>query len=110
MSLKKSFKDNPALQFITETTDDSENKQNITVDAIQEKVSKSHQPLSRESKYFPQGYKINPELYVETKSRRLQLIIQPSLYDRVKSAANKEELSVNEYIHRVLDAATKEKS
>ena len=54
----------------------------------------------------PKGYKINP-LYVETKTKRLQLVMQPSLYERVKAAADKEKLSVNEFIHRTLDLATK---
>ena len=34
----------------------------------------------------PPGYKYNP-LYVETKSRRLQLLIQPSLFDKVRVQA-----------------------
>lgn len=54
----------------------------------------------------PEGYKVNP-LYIEVKSRRLQLVLQPSLYNRVKTAAAVKGLSVNEYIHRVLDEATK---
>lgn len=48
---------------------------------------------------------MNP-MYVETKSRRLQLVLQPSLYNRVKKAAQKEGKSVNEYVHYILDQAT----
>jgi predicted HicB family RNase H-like nuclease len=59
------------------------------------------------AKKAPDGYKPNPE-YIETKSKRLQLVVQPSLYDRVKDKATAAGLSVNEYIHRVLEAATKE--
>lgn len=55
----------------------------------------------------PEGYKLNP-LYVETKSRRLQLVLQPSLYDRVKAGAAAAGLSVNEYVHQILDTATRE--
>lgn len=55
----------------------------------------------------PEGYKRNP-LYVETKSRRLQLVLQPSLYERVKACASVAGLSVNEYIHQILDSATRE--
>lgn len=43
---------------------------------------------------------------IETKSRRLQLLLQPSLYKRVAKAAQQCDLSVNEYINRVLDEAT----
>lgn len=82
---KKSFKDNPALQFISTT------EEPITA-ATTEKP--------------PKGYKVNP-LYVETKSRRLQLILQPSLYSRVKKQAKAMGLSVNEYCHQILDEATR---
>ena len=58
------------------------------------------------SRKAPEGYKLNP-MYVETKSKRLQLVIQPSLLARVRKQAEKQGLSVNEYIHRTLDKATR---
>ena len=54
----------------------------------------------------PKGYKLNP-LYVETKTKRLQLVLQLSLFNRVKKGAKQAGLSVNEYVHRILDEATK---
>lgn len=84
---KKSFKDNPALQFIS--TAEEEEQEEVTTGAAK----------------APEGYKINP-LYVETKTKRLQLVLQPSLFDRVKKAAAGSGLSVNEYVHRILDKAT----
>jgi predicted DNA binding CopG/RHH family protein len=86
---KKSFKDNPALQFISEAKDD--------IGEMPEKLASSVKA--------PEGYKLNP-LYIETKTRRLQIVMQPSLYKRVKNAAEEEGLSVNEFIHRTLDRAT----
>ena len=83
---KKSFKDNPALQFISTAEEEKE------------------APIRAKA---PAGYKLNP-LYVETKSRRLQLVLQPSLYDRVKARAKASGLSVNEYCHQILDEATRE--
>lgn len=41
----------------------------------------------------------------EYKSRRLQLLIQPSLYDAIKDRAEAEGLSVNEEIHELLRQA-----
>lgn len=79
---KKSFKENPALQFIS-TADEEQTEEKA-----------------------PEGYKLNP-LYIETKSRRLQLVLQPSLYKRVKDRAKAGGLSVNEFIHNLLDEATK---
>jgi len=55
----------------------------------------------------PAGYKVNP-LYVETKSRRLQLLVQPSLYEAIKAKAATEGISVNELVHTILEAAIKE--
>lgn len=91
---KKSFKDNPALRFISTAKEEQE--------VIPEKEVATTQNA-------PEGYKLNP-LYVETKSRRLQLVLQPSLFDRVKTLADKSELSINEYVHRILDQATREKA
>lgn len=89
---KKSFIQNPALQFIsTADTEDTEPKPT------------QPQPTGKP----PEGYKVNP-LYVETKSRRLQLVLQPSLYERVKAGAAAAGLSVNEYVHQILDNATRE--
>ena len=88
---KKSFiQDNPALQFIS------------TADEGAEEWRTEPAPAKA-----PEGYKLNP-LYVETKSRRLQLVLQPSLYDRVKARAKASGLSVNEYCHQILDEATRE--
>lgn len=86
---KKSFKDNPAFQFISAMEDKQETL-----------------PVRKTTK-APHGYKLNP-LYIETKTRRLQLVLQPSLFERVKKMAYKNGLSVNEYVHRVLDQATKD--
>ena len=89
---KKTFKDNPALQFISTAGEKTEDREQ-TAEAVPAKA--------------PEGYNLNP-LYVETKSRRLQLVLQPSLYDRVKARAKASGLSVNEYCHQILDEATRE--
>lgn len=96
---KKSFKDNPALQFIS-TTETEETGQT-------ERTEQETKTQPRPAEKPPEGYKLNP-LYVETKSRRLQLVLQPSLYERVKAGAAAAGLSVNEYVHQILDNATRE--
>lgn len=55
----------------------------------------------------PKGYKMNPA-FVETKSRRFQLLMQPSLYEKLKSRSEAGGVSVNELIHSLLEAATSE--
>lgn len=93
MAQKKSFKDNPALQFITAPED--------------QEPEAPEQPAPISTEKPPAGYKVNP-LYVETKTRRLQLVLQPSLYERVKARARASGLSINEYVHQTLDNATRE--
>lgn len=80
---KKNFKDNPACRFFS-----------------------TSEPEPQPAGAPPDGYKRNP-LFVETKSRRLQLVLQPSLYERVKACAIASGLSVNEYVHKILESATR---
>ena len=86
--MKKSFKQqiNPAMQFITP----------------QEEPGKATETPAKATD-APEGYKVNP-LYIETKSRRLQLLVQPSLYERIKEKADAQGQSVNELIHTILEA------
>lgn len=71
-------------------------------------ISKEEAPQTQKqtSQKVPEGYKINPE-YIEKKSRRLQLLMQPSLYDLLKERALKEGTSVNNLIHELLEKAVK---
>ena len=86
---KKSFKDNPALAFISNPEEEPE-VQNET----EESPSKGIRIRSTANK-APEGYKRNPE-YIETKSKRVQLLLQPSTVDAMKELARKRGLSFNE--------------
>jgi len=46
-------------------------------------------------------FKYNP-LYLETKNKRLQLLMQPSLLNRIREQAAAKGSSVNDYIHELL--------
>lgn len=88
--MTKSFKDrieqkavNPALQFITQEPI-----------ASREPEQQAHQ-----------ARRAQPQYDEETKSRRLQLLITPSLYEAVKAQATKEKVSVNEMINSILKDA-----
>lgn len=50
---------------------------------------------------FDVPMKRNPE-FIEVKSKRMQLLMQPSLHSAIKKLANEEEISVNEKIHSIL--------
>jgi len=87
---KKNFKNefNPALQFIS-ASEEGENKEQapqIIPDTV---------PMKR-----------NP-LYIETKSKRVQLLMQPSLHGKLQAMAGQKGTSLNELIHLILQQAAK---
>lgn len=55
----------------------------------------------------PAGYRTN-YAFIETKSRRVQLLMQPSLHAKLKEAAAAHGLSFNDYVHKTLEQAIAE--
>lgn len=94
---KKTFKEsiNPAMSFISQESIDR-TEGGIPATAETRKQNKA-----------PEGYKLNP-LYIETKSKRLQLLIQPSLHEKLKRKAQAEGTSVNDLVHSILEEALTE--
>ncbi len=90
LNLGESF--NPAMQFISTPAEG------------EDKAERTERPATGEA---PEGYKVNP-LYIEKKSKRLQLLLQPSLYDKLKAKADGEGSSVNDTLHRILEEALRE--
>ena len=92
--MKKTFKDsiNPAMGFISQESID------------QEAVLRNNVEVSQKCRKAPDGYKPN-SLYVETRSRRLQLLVQPSLHEKLKRRAQSEGTSVNEVVNSILQDA-----
>lgn len=52
---------------------------------------------------IPKGYKLNPK-YIETKSKRVQLLTKPSTHEKLKAVANNNNVSVNELINNILES------
>ena len=79
---KKSFRDNinPALQFISSAVAET-----------------AETPAET-----PEGYKVNP-LYVETKSKRVQLLVKPSTVEKLRARAKAEGRSLNDLINSILE-------
>lgn len=91
MAQKKSFKAdlaNPAMQFISTPAEET---------------------VTETRAEAPEGYRVNP-LYIEKRSKRLQMLIQPSLYDKLKSKADREGYSVNDTLHKILEEALREEN
>lgn len=70
---KKSFRENPALAFISEQQEDK--------------------PTTAERKQ--EGFKPNPA-FIETKSQRVQLLLQPSVVTSMRNLAKQKGISLNE--------------
>lgn len=102
MATKKTFKGQPnpaelAAMMYVDTTTQPEAE---TAGAPPYPSSKTHIKKAD----APAGYKVNPA-FIETKSRRIQLLFQPSLHQAVKEIAEARGQSVNEYIHETLEEA-----
>ena len=84
---KKDFRQiaNPALQFISNQTGEAE------------PMTAPERPAAA-----PDGYKANP-LYIETRSRRAQIMLQPSIYNRAKAAADQQGISFNEFVNNAIE-------
>lgn len=97
MAQKKTFKAdlNPALQFISTPQAEAERAETAT----ETETPSQGKP--------PAGYRINP-LYIEKRSKRLQVLLTPSLYERVRERATAEGYSVNDMVNRILEEGTKE--
>ena len=99
---KKSFKrSEPALAFISEVEEPSRPPKKT---ATKPKSPKA-KPTARGGETAPEGYKLAPQ-YIETKSRRVQALIQPSVYEAVKAKASSLGISTNEAINEALKAYT----
>lgn len=84
--MKKSFLENPALRFISTADPEPELDQEPTPAGLE-------QP--------PKGYKIDFR-YTEKKTKRVQIVLQPSTFNRLKKTAAKQKVSINEYINRAI--------
>jgi len=91
---KKSFKHEPALQFISSAPD-------VTESESSENPSDSVSSIKATA---PLALKINNHVYLETKSKRFNMLIRPTLFEQLQGMAKERNTSVNELIHSILDA------
>ena len=110
---KKNFLDNPALRFIDipqeEEEEQEQEQETAPVPAESEKPEKPESPERaqtapdelRAAVNVPEGYRL--EKITERRTKRLQLVIEPSLHDRLKAAAKDAGVSVNEFAIRALN-------
>ena len=105
---KKDFKGNPALAFIS------------NVETVEEQEREEQKELKEEGegktiiikkviikKETPKGLKNNPE-YIETKSKRVQLLMQPSTVEGLKRIAKRNKTSMNDLMNLIAKEFIKE--
>lgn len=103
MTPKKSFKrSEPTYAFISGAEEETSRPPKKTAPRASSSRSK---PTTKDGETAPEGYKLSPQ-YIEKKSRRVQLLIQPSLYEDVKKKASSLGISTNEAISKALKAYT----
>lgn len=102
---KKTFTDkiqqkavNPTLQFIYQPEPQDETQ------PVEEQRSERS---SSTPKKRTQARRSLPQFDEETKSRRLQLLITPSLYEAIKAKATQERRSINDLINSILSDAVR---
>lgn len=50
----------------------------------------------------PDGYKVNP-LFIEKRTKRVQIIMQPSVFEKAKAKAEQNGKSFNDYVHGLIE-------
>lgn len=101
---KKSFTANmPAEMFITPQAVEPEAQTAAPAPEREEKAPGKKKKMGTIPKP-PKGYKVDHDV-VETKSKRVQLLMQPSLVAALKAGAKKNKLSFNAYVHLLLEDA-----
>ena len=93
---KKTMSDILKDAFITETKNTEQEQ------ATGQAATPEPAPVYRVGVYTPPaGYRLVP---METKTKRVQLVLKPSTFERTKAKAAAAGLSLNEYVSRLLDA------
>lgn len=105
---KKTFTDriqqiaaNPTMQFIS-TPEAAPEPQKEPQTAEKRRPERKTSSASGTPQRAPQARRAQPQYNEEAKTRRLQLLLQPSLYDELKAKADQERISVNEMISIIL--------
>lgn len=88
----------PAASEKKKTRNNTRDKKNSTPEAEKRKKDKGKDKKIADEETIPKGYVLKPE----AKSKRINLLIQPSLYEEAKQMALKEKISFNELVSRAV--------
>jgi len=96
--MSKTFKDklnNPAMQFISEPEEDHENRVELShaLDNMTPRISESE----------PNIKMVKNPLFLEAKTRRVQLLLRPSNYEKIKRIAGTKGISINDLFNLIIE-------
>lgn len=60
-------------------------------------------PVAYDEEKLPQSYMLPKRKEVATKSKRVQLLMQPKLHSQIKQLAQERGLSFNDFVHQILE-------
>lgn len=86
----------PTLRFISTEAAPAPKKEKRSAAAAE------NDALSEFQAKIPEGYKI---VRAETRSKRMHIVVTPTIYEKIKSESNAIGLSQNEYINQILEKA-----
>lgn len=95
--MKKDFNNNPAFEMLSGYTEnENKNAESITAPEAAEKKEKTARAKKPAVKTFEPIRK-------ENKSKKLLLLLKPTLFDRLQAKAQEYEISTNELINQILE-------
>lgn len=95
---KKSFKDNPALQFMSRA---EEVNREAKEEKVEEKVPEVRE--IKEVREVVSNFRAAPLIF-ETKSKRFNMLIRPSIYASLKEMSMNRGTSVNDLINTIVES------
>jgi len=103
---KKSFKDNPALQFVSkgESARSAEVREiRKTEEFGSDSKKKTKIPIIRDTEDYGRDLRYVPKVF-EAKSKRFNMLIRPSVFAHLKKDAKIKGTSVNDLMHTIFEA------
>ena len=108
--MKKTFTDNPAMNFITKPQEEEAEAQATAqpqaqaTEALQDPTLTAIRRQIAEAKLagLPEGLKVNP-IFIETRTKRTNVVFPPSLFEKAKKKAESKGLSFNDYINALVE-------
>ena len=98
---RKSFRDNPALQFVSKV----ESERNVETREVKDIVNSSKKIeniFARDLGSHEKNSKYMSKVF-ETKSKRFNMLIRPSVFAHLKKDAEIKGTSVNDLMHKIFE-------